>query len=174
LLVAAGGRPASAAEDCFGGILEFDAGGLGAGQELAGEMEQVLRVCLLYCMEAYDVGPEAFDGRPMVSVLGFETVDVGCLGTELAKNGVQRLVASETWGCRGIRGIWGRVLGRDLAGEGLASLRCVAPPATITLSIGAAGGAEPLRRARRYETTSTFLASFPAHHRSSAGMQSAT
>jgi hypothetical protein len=84
-------------------------------------MEQVLRVCLLDCVEAYDVGAEAPDGCPLVRVLGLETVDVCCLGTELAAKGVQCLVATGTWDCRGIRGILGRVLGWNPAGEGLAS-----------------------------------------------------
>ncbi len=66
-------------------------------------MEQVLRVCLLDCVEANEVGAEAPDGCPLVSVLGFEAVDVGCLGTELAANGVQCLVTSGARGCRGIR-----------------------------------------------------------------------
>jgi hypothetical protein len=119
--VAAGGRPAATAEERFGGVVEFDAGGLGVGQEPASEMEQVLRVCLLDCAQAHDVGAETLDGCPLVRILGFESVDVGCLGTELDENGVQCLVATVTWGCRGIRGIWGRVLAWDLAGEGLAS-----------------------------------------------------
>ncbi|GAA1786470.1 hypothetical protein GCM10009712_37300 [Pseudarthrobacter sulfonivorans] len=84
-------------------------------------MEQVLSVGLLDCVEAYDVGTEGFDGCPLVSVLGFEAVDVCCLGTELTEDEVQCLVASGTGGCRGNRGIWGRGLGWDLAGKGLAS-----------------------------------------------------
>jgi hypothetical protein len=99
LVLAGGGRPAATAEDCFGGVVEFDADGLGVGQEPASEMEQVFRIRLLDCVEVYDVGPEALDGFPLVSVLGFNVVDVGCLGTELRANGVQCVAANGTRGC---------------------------------------------------------------------------
>jgi hypothetical protein len=78
-----GGRPASAAEQCLGADVEFDAGGMGDSQEPAGEVDQVVRICLLAGLEPCEVGTEVPDDVTLLGVRGFEPVDVYSLRSEL-------------------------------------------------------------------------------------------
>lgn len=74
--------------------MELDAGDLGQGQEPAGEVDQIMSICLLNRLKARDVGTKVSDDFAMLGVLGFEPVDVYSLGPELISEGILALSAS--------------------------------------------------------------------------------
>jgi hypothetical protein len=92
--VPAGGRPASAAEECLGGAVELDAGDLGQGQEPAGEVDQIMSINLLNRLKTHDVGTKVPDDVTLLAVLGFEPVDVYSLSSKLVAEGVSALLAA--------------------------------------------------------------------------------
>jgi len=70
------GGPASAAEEGSGGVVEFDAGRLGDGEEPAGEVEKVVDIGLLDGLETGNVQPELLDDGSLLLNVGFELLDV--------------------------------------------------------------------------------------------------
>jgi hypothetical protein len=89
-----GGRPTSAAEECLGAAVELDAGGTGDSQEPAGELDQIMSICLLNRLKARDVGTKIADDVTLLGVLGFESVDVCSLRSELAAERILALSAA--------------------------------------------------------------------------------
>jgi hypothetical protein len=92
-LVPFGGRPAPAAEQCLGAVVELDSVCLGQGKQPAGQVDQVLGIGLLDILESCQVGTEVPDDVTLLGVLGFKPVNVLGLGSELAAEGVVVLSA---------------------------------------------------------------------------------
>ncbi|CAH0125992.1 hypothetical protein SRABI83_00077 [Arthrobacter sp. Bi83] len=74
--------------------MELDAGGMGDSQEPAGEVDQVVGIGPLDSLETCEVGTEGPDDVMLLVVLGFESVDVYSLRSELGLEGVLALLAA--------------------------------------------------------------------------------
>jgi hypothetical protein len=93
-----GGLPASAAEERFGAFVELDIGGLSQGQQLCGEVDQIVSICLLDMLESCKVGAEVPDDVTLLGVLGFQPVDVYGLSSEFVAEGFLALPAADQSG----------------------------------------------------------------------------
>ncbi len=67
--------------------MELDSGVLSQGQQLAAEVDQIVRISLLDSSESSEVGAEVPDDFALLGALGFESVDVYSLSPELVAEG---------------------------------------------------------------------------------------
>lgn len=67
---------------------------MGDSQEPAGEVDQVVGIGLLDILEPCEVGAEVPDDVTLLGVLGFESVDVLGLGSELVAERILALSAT--------------------------------------------------------------------------------
>ncbi|WP_345448550.1 hypothetical protein [Arthrobacter gyeryongensis] len=137
-------------------------------------------VDLLDGSKAADLSLEAFDGCALLTVLGLEVLDGGGLGAEFVLKEILGLIAGgesrresgsqvSKMSCRFDDPVLGRSEGQHWTRSG-----STVPSSTIPLSVAAAGGTKPLRRARRVEGFAAFLAILPVHDPSSRWTRSTT
>jgi hypothetical protein len=91
--VSFGGRPASAAEESLGAVVELDSGCLSQGQQLAAKVDQIMSIRLLNRLKTRDVGTKVSDSVTLLGVLGFEPVNVYSLSSELVAEGILAISA---------------------------------------------------------------------------------
>jgi hypothetical protein len=95
--------------------VELDPGGMGDGQEPSGEANQVVGIGLLNILESCQIGTEVPDDFALLGGLGFKSVDVYGLSSELVAEGILALhAASERGSQLGCR----LAVGDDRAGPG--------------------------------------------------------